>query len=491
MTRMKELFSHKWFRISVLAGVVLVAWILYREFFPEFNLEKLLEDFAQFLGNWTYLVVGLLAFLETGAFVGLLVPGETMLLVGGAVAGLGVINLYLLIAVGWSMAFLGDTFSFFLGRKLGREFLLKHGSRLGITPERFARVEDHFERHGGTTVLVGRFVGVIRAVAPFIAGSSGMRYPAFAPYSILGSGLQVSIHILVGYFFARSLEAAAEYVGLFALIIGTVIVVGFVTWRIYRFLQVPENRIRSVEWLESHRITRPLVTLARRFRPQLVFLGDRLTPGTSFGLEFTTLVAILAVSSFVVIAFTSIFLGDGGPTPGDQTAQDIVDALRSGWLIDIAKVITDLGSDAVMLPLVALTSVVLIAGRRWPDFLVLLLSTVVIVVGVDFLKEEVARPRPADSLVQSTSYAFPSGHAAYSVFYSWLAITIAFRIKPGMARGALVVAAGITVTALVGLSRIYLGVHYLSDVTAGWAFGAFWFAFFAAGALLVTQLRKT
>lgn len=491
MSRLKELFSHKWFRISVLLGVALVAWILYRQFFPEFNLEQLLEDFAQFLGNWTYLVVGLLAFLETGAFVGLLVPGETMLLVGGAVAGLGVINLYLLIAIGWSMAFLGDTVSFFLGRKLGRDFLLKHGSRLGITPERFARVEDHFERHGGTTVLVGRFVGVIRAVAPFIAGSSGMRYPAFAPYSILGSGLQVSIHILVGYFFARSLDVAAEYVGLVAVIVGTVIVVGFGSWWIYRFLQAPENRTRSVEWLESHRITRPLVTLARRFRPQLVFLRDRFTPGGTFGLEFTTLVAILAVSSFIVIAFTSIFLGDGGPTPGDETARNLVDTLRTGWLVDFAEAVTFLGSGDFLLPLVTLTAVVLIAGRRWPDFFVLLLSAVVIVVGVDLLKEAVARPRPSGGLVGTDSLSFPSGHAAYSVFYSWLAITIAFRIRPGMARGALVVTAGITLTALVGLSRVYLGVHYLSDVTAGWAFGAFWFAFFAAGALLVTQLRKT
>jgi membrane protein DedA with SNARE-associated domain/membrane-associated phospholipid phosphatase len=491
LSRLRELLSHRWFRISALLGIAIVAWILYRQFFPELDLEQLLQDFANFLGNWTYLVVGLLAFLETGAFVGLLVPGETMMLVGGAVAGLGVINLYLLLAIAWSMAFLGDTFSFFLGRKLGRSFLLNHGSRLGITPERFGRVEEHFERHGGMTVLVGRFVGVIRAIAPFIAGSSGMRYRAFAPYSILGSGLQVSSNVLVGYFFARSLGVAAEYVGLVAVIIGTAIVVGFGSWWAYRFLRVPENRVRSVEWLESHRFTRPLVELARRFRPQLVFLRDRLTPGGSFGLEFTTLMAVLAVSSFVVVAFTSIFLGDGGPTPGDRTAADIVDALRTGWLIDLAEVFTVLGSGDVLLPLVTLTAVVLIAGRRWSDFFVLLLSTVTIVIGIDVLKDEVARPRPSGGLVGTDSLSFPSGHAAYSVFYTWIAITFAYRIRPGMARSAMVVGAGITVTALVGLSRVYLGVHYLSDVTAGWAFGAFWFAFFAIGALLVTQLRKT
>jgi undecaprenyl-diphosphatase len=170
-----------------------------------------------------------------------------------------------------------------------------------------------------------------------------------------------------------------------------------------------------------------------------------------------------------------------------------VDGLQANWLTDLSELVSVLGSGDVLLPLVTVTAVVLLAGRRWPDFFVLLLASAVIVLGIDFLKEEVARPRPSGGLtgVGVESLSFPSGHAAYAVFYTWLAITFAYRIRPGMARSALVVAGGITLTGAVGLSRVYLDVHYLSDVTAGWAFGAFWFAFFATGALLVTQLRKT
>ena len=109
---------------------------------------------------------------------------------------------------------------------------------------------------------------------------------------------------------------------------------------------------------------------------------------------------------------------------------------------------------------------------------------------VDVFKEEIARPRPEGGLVSVSSLSFPSGHAAYSVFYTWLAVTIAVRIRPDMARGTALVLSGIALTGLLGLSRVYLGVHDLSDVTAGWALGAFFFAFFAAGALIVAQLRQ-
>ena len=104
----------------------------------------------------------------------------------------------------------GDTASFLLGRRLGRGFVLRHGSRVRITPERFARVEDYFSRHGGKTIVVGRFIGLVRALAPFVAGSSGMRYSYYLPFSVLGTGLWAAAFALIGYFASQSLDAAAE-----------------------------------------------------------------------------------------------------------------------------------------------------------------------------------------------------------------------------------------------------------------------------------------
>ncbi len=476
--------------IAAIAAAVAAGYYLISRVIPHEDLQQLLEDISNTLGAWTYLLVGVFAFAETGAFIGLVVPGETVMLLGGAVAGQGAVDIYILIAVAWFAAWAGDTTSFFVGRHLGREFVLRHGPRVGIGHERFEQVEDYFGRHGGKTIFIGRFISLVRALAPFIAGSSGMRYRAFVPYSILGTGIWASAHILIGYFFSRSIDTAAKYAGRGAFLLATLIVVTVGAVVLVRRLRVAENRRAIVRWMEGRWATRGLVVLGRRFRPQLQFLWARVTPGGTFGLEFTSLMATLAVAAFVVVGYTSIVSGDPGPTPGDMTATDVVDAIRAGWLTDLAKVVTDLGSGAVVLSLAFFSAAFLIARRRWAEFGVLVAGMVMLTVGFHELKDAVDRPRPPGALIGSSGSSFPSGHAAYSTFYVWLAVTMVVRLRPGMARAAAVVAAGIVLAALIGLSRVYLGVHYLSDVNAGWALGAGAFSLCAAVSLVIVTLRQ-
>jgi undecaprenyl-diphosphatase len=476
--------------LVVIAAAIAAGYYLISRVIPHDELQNLLEDVSNTLGAWTYLLVGFFAFAETGAFVGLVVPGETVMLLGGAVAGQGAIDIYILIAIAWFAAWAGDTTSFFLGRRLGREFVMRNGPRFGISHERFEKVEDYFSRHGGKTIFIGRFISLVRAFAPFIAGSSGMRYGAFVPYSILGTGIWASAHILIGYIFSRSIDSAAKYAGRGAFLLGTLIAITVGAVFLYRRLRVPENRRAAVRWMESHAVARWLVMLARRFQPQLRFLWDRVTPGGTFGLEFTSLMAILAVGSFVLIGYTSIVSGNAGPTPGDQTAIDLVDRLRTGWLVDVAKVVTMLGAGALVYSLAAVCAVALAVRRRWAEVGVLLAGMVMIYLGVHELKDAVDRPRPEGGLVDAEGSSFPSAHAAYSTFYVWLAVTIVMRLRPGMTRGALVITSGIVLTALVGLARVYLDVHYMSDVNAGWALGAAAFSLCAAVALVVSTVRQ-
>ncbi len=476
--------------IGLIAAAVLAGYYLLSRVIPHEELQRLLEDVSNTLGAWTYLLVGAFAFAETGAFVGLIVPGETVMLLGGAVAGQGAVDVYLLIAVAWFAAWLGDTTSFFLGRRLGREFVLRHGPRFGIGRERFEKVEDYFGRHGGKTIFIGRFVSLVRAFAPFIAGSSGMRYRAFVPYSILGTGLWASAHILIGYFFSRSIDTAAKYAGKGAFLLGTLIVVVVGAVVAVRHLRVEANRRAAVRRLEAHRASAWLVRLARRFQPQLRFFWDRATPGGAFGLEFTSLMATFAVAAFVLVGYTVVVSGEPGPTPGDVTAMEIAEKLRVEWLVDVAKALTNLGSAAVVWPLAAIAAAALAARRRWAELGVLAAGMLLVILGVHELKGAVDRPRPAGGLTGYTGSSFPSGHTAYSTFYVWLAVTIVMRLRVGMARGALLVTAGVALTALVGLSRVYLGVHYMSDVNAGWALGAAAFSLCAAIALIISTVRQ-
>jgi membrane protein DedA with SNARE-associated domain len=183
------------------------------------DLEGALTDLSETLGAWTYALVAALAFLETGAFVGLVAPGETAVVLGGVVAAQGEISLPVMLLVAWTAAALGDLVSFLLGRRLGRRFLLAHGPRLGVTAPRLARVQDFFDRHGPKAILVGRFVGIVRAVAPFLAGASGMRLRSFLPWSLVGTLVWSSAFTLVGYLFHRSFATAADTLthGAFAL----------------------------------------------------------------------------------------------------------------------------------------------------------------------------------------------------------------------------------------------------------------------------------
>jgi membrane protein DedA with SNARE-associated domain/membrane-associated phospholipid phosphatase len=476
--------------VALIVLAIVTFWVVVNRVVPHDDLQGILEDISEALGEWTYLLVGAFAFLETGAFVGLVVPGETIMLLGGAVAGQGAIDIYLLLAIAWFTAWAGDTTSFFFGRRMGRDFVLRRGPRVGISNERFAQVEAYFQRHGGKTILIGRFISLVRALAPFIAGSSGMRYRAFVPYSILGTGLWSAAHILIGYFFSRSIDTAAKYAGRGAFLLGTLIVLVVGTVLAVRFLRVPANRRRTVAWMEGRGATRWLVVLGRRLAPPARFVWGRLTPGGTFGLEFTTLMSVLSVGLFVLVSYTVIVSGDPGPTPGDMTAADVADSLDAGWLTSLAKSITPLGGGGLVVPLAALSAIALAAARRWAEFWVVVAGTLLIVVGVNELKVEVDRPRPAGGLVDTSGSSFPSAHAAYSTFYLWAAATIALRLRPGTGRSTGLIATGIAITALVGLSRVYLRVHYLSDVNAGWALGVSAYALCAAIALVAVQLRN-
>jgi membrane-associated phospholipid phosphatase len=192
----------------------------------------------------------------------------------------------------------------------------------------------------------------------------------------------------------------------------------------------------------------------------------------------------------VLVAYAVLIGGDPGPTPGDETAIELVGHLHSGFLEALSKVFSFLGSGLFTWALTAVCAALLAARRRWAEFGVLLAGMTLTSVGIHEFKDAVDRPRPPEPLVDSSGSSFPSGHAAHAVLYVWLAVTVVLRLRPGMTRGAAVVAAGIALTALVGLSRLYLDVHYLSDVSGGWALGAACFSLCAAAGLVISQVRQ-
>ena len=457
--------------------------------------KEVIGDIAEALGPWTYALVGVMAFLETGAFVGLVAPGETVVIAGGVVAGEGTISLLPLIAIVWISAILGDTTSFFIGRRLGRAFLEKHGPRVKITHERLEQVEGYFERHGGKTILIGRFIGLVRALAPFIAGSSGLAYRRFIPYSIIGTGLWASVFCTLGYIFWRSFDRVAHYAGqaIFGFGVTVAVIVGVVV--------AYKRRAEIKKWLlehESHPLVKPLFVVGRPLyrrvlrpvyeavAPELRFLWNRVTPG-ELGLELSTAVAVAGVGIFVFVLYLVELSGDLGPTPLDTELLDVADELYNAALVDVAKVVSAFGSLVAVLIVVVSTAILVAAYRRWADVIVLVVGSGLIYAAVHVAKAAIDRPRPPNPLVETSLSSFPSAHAAYATAYIAVALILTRRF--GLAANAALVTVAIVLAAVIGLSRIYLRAHYWSDVAAGWGIGCGTFALLAAIAMVVNHVR--
>jgi membrane protein DedA with SNARE-associated domain/membrane-associated phospholipid phosphatase len=461
--------------------------------FPD--LEQLLIDVGERLGKWTYVLVGALAFFETGAFIGLVAPGETALLLGGLVAGQGQIDVLTMIAVVWAAAVAGDLTSFFLGRRLGRGFMVRHGAKVQITEERLGQVERFFDRHGGKAILIGRFVGLVRAIAPFLAGSSGMPLRRFVPYDVIGAGLWGSSFVLLGYIFWQSFSQLVDYAKKGALALGAVIVLVVAIVWLVRWVRDADNRARIRAWIERQaerpalrplaRVLRPIVRTSRR---PARFVWDRITPG-DLGLEFTTLLSVASVGAFVFVWDLVRIEQDDGLLAGDAASLRLADRLHMDALVSVAKMVSALGSLPVAIALVAIVGATLAWRDKLREALTLVAGLALTYAAVHITKDAVDRPRPARSLVDVDSAAYPSGHAAYAV--TWVAVAVALsRALPNLASRFAFVTVATAIAAAVGLSRIYLRAHYLSDVVGGWGLAAALFALCGTAALVIGYVRN-
>jgi membrane protein DedA with SNARE-associated domain/membrane-associated phospholipid phosphatase len=459
---------------------------------PDFK--KIVEDAGNTLGKWTYAVVGVMAFFETGAFVGLIAPGETFLIFGGVVAGQGTISLVVLIAITWTCAVLGDLASFAAGRKLGRAFLVKHGPKVQITEERIHQVEGFFERHGGKAIFLGRFVGLVRAVNPFLAGSSGMPLRRFLPYDILGAGAWATMLLVLGYVFWQSFDQVLDWAERGTLALGTIIVVLVALIWLYRHFRVEENREEAAAWIDRQ-LDRPALRpvafvvrpIGRWAKGPLTFFWHRITPG-QLGLELTTLLAIAAVGSFAFLG-NAIELRDRTTLTGDDTAFRWAGKVRSGTLDDVARTVTHLGSLTAVLIATALAIVLLLTRRRIIESVTLASGLLLTFIAVHVSKDAVDRARPSDPVVSTDGLSYPSGHAAYA--FAWVAIAVVLtRTLPGLAKTTAAIVAAIVLAVVIGLTRVYLRAHFFSDVLGGAGLGAAIFALCGMAGLIVAFLRQ-
>jgi len=164
------------------------------------HLDRHLASLIENYGLWTYLILFLIVFAETGLVVTPLLPGDSLLFAAGTFAGRGSLNPLLLFAVLSAAAILGDTVNYWVGKYLGEHFIRGRGRRW-IKQEHLDRTHAFFEKYGGKTIIIARFVPFVRTFAPFVAGIGTMTYARFLAYNVIGGLLWVGICVAAGYLF--------------------------------------------------------------------------------------------------------------------------------------------------------------------------------------------------------------------------------------------------------------------------------------------------
>lgn len=151
-------------------------------------------------GVWAYIILIVIVFAETGLVVTPFLPGDSLLFAAGAICALGTLNIWLLIGVLIVAAILGDAVNYSIGRNVGHRILESRLKRF-IRREHIEQTHAFYERHGGKTIILARFMPIVRTFAPFVAGIGEMTYARFATYNIVGAIVWVTSFSLLGYFF--------------------------------------------------------------------------------------------------------------------------------------------------------------------------------------------------------------------------------------------------------------------------------------------------
>lgn len=164
------------------------------------HLDKYLNIIIQNYGAWTYALIFIIIFCETGLVVTPFLPGDSIIFATGALASIGMLNVFALFIIYFIAAVAGDTVNYHIGKKIGKDILEKKSTKF-INKEYLKKAHHFYEKHGSMTIVLGRFIPIIRTFVPFVAGIGEMRYSEFIIYNMLGGFLWVTLFLGGGYFF--------------------------------------------------------------------------------------------------------------------------------------------------------------------------------------------------------------------------------------------------------------------------------------------------
>jgi len=431
---------------------------------------RLTESF----GFWGYLIAFSLAFLESLAFIGGFVPGTTAIVLLGFMCYRGFLNIYGLMFVTVLGAILGDSVSYWLGSK-GIKFF-KKGNRF-LKASHLEMGQKFFDKHGNKSIFLGRFIGIIRPMIPFAAGLSRMNYKVFLFWNVFSGIIWGVAHIYIGYFFGgafKLIEAWSARVSVLLLILIAIVIIFWLLARAFTPTAAFIFRI-STRMTDYVLGIFPFRNFIARFPATSAFIGRRFDRTHFNGLPMTLLVSTI-LAFMILFAMLADGILDVDPvTDLDQRVALFLVFFRDTILVRTFLWISLLGKIQIVLAIATSFIVVALIWNRRTLITSFIAMFATCEAAVWIIKGEFTRPRPVGIIPAyfEKTHSFPSEHSALAVllygFMCYFIVRLLLRERPHLSIWAIFMT--FILISMIGFSRLYLGVHYFSDVIGGYLIG--------------------
>jgi membrane protein DedA with SNARE-associated domain/membrane-associated phospholipid phosphatase len=411
-----------------------------------------------------------------------------------AFAALGRVNIYVVIGAAAAGAILGDNAGYWFGRKGGIALVRRFGRYVRLDERKIERVHGFFDRHGSRTVFIGRFVPLLRSWAAVLAGVAHMPYRTFLLYNALGGVVWATLFGTLGYAFGHNLPRLERYVGQATLAVALLIALVAGLFVAGRWFEANRARLsaRVSAWRQRTADAPRVAAFGRKHARVWLFITARFARGEYLGLHLTVGLLVSLAALWLFGGVTEDVIHNDPLTRFDVSFGAALRAHATRFGYAAFDAISLLGSPVVVGALGVVVGIVLLLRREW----IVLSGWLAAFAGAGVLgwalKQAIRRPRPAygSEYLHGASFSFPSNHALGAlVAYGMLAYVImSLGTERPRARTAVATVAVILILA-IGFSRLYLGVHYFSDVVGGYAAGAVWLSACISGVEVARRQR--